>query len=126
MTTILVIDDDEQIHSYLLKVLEEEGYGVRHARNGVEGIRAYQKEPADLVFCDLFMDRKEGLETIRQLLQEFPQAKIIAMSGRSTLFPGDFLYLAGKFGAVATLNKPLEREFLLQTVHDVLNDRGKV
>lgn len=45
------------------------------------------------------MDRMDGLETIRRLLQAFPQAKIIAMSGGSTLLPEDYLkeFLSGYF-----------------------------
>ncbi len=119
-TTILVIDDDEQFQNYLRRVLEEEGYVVRQARNGLAGIRAYEKEPADLVICDIFMDLHDGLETIQQLLQKFPHAKIIAVSGGSTRIPGDYLHHAGKFGAVATLSKPLDLAFLLQTMKDLL------
>jgi len=66
MIDILAIDDDEQILHFLRTTLEPEGYALRIAKNGVEGIRAYQRQPADLVLCDLFMDRKEGLETIRE------------------------------------------------------------
>jgi len=121
MATILVIEDDEQVQRYLRYTLEKEGYVVRLACNGEEGIRTYQQEAADLVFCDLFMDQKEGLETIRELLLQFPHARIIAFSGGSSLVPGDYLGHAATFGAVATLSKPLERELLLQTVKDVLS-----
>jgi DNA-binding NtrC family response regulator len=67
MATILMIDDDENIQSYLLKVLEKD-YSVRPARNGMDGIRAHQQELVELGFCDLFMDRKGELETTRLAL----------------------------------------------------------
>ncbi len=121
MQTILVIDDDEQIRSYLQVFLEREGYGVRQARDGMEGLESYRKQPADLLVCDLFMERTEGLQTIRQLLKEFPRARIIAMSGGSTRAPGDFLSVAKRLGAVAALAKPLERLLLLRTVQGALD-----
>jgi CheY-like chemotaxis protein len=122
MRTILVIDDDEQIHGYLQVLLEKAGYEVRHASNGMEGLQSYRAQPTDLVICDIFMDQKEGLETVRELRQEYPQAKVISMSGGSRKASLDFLLLAKKFGAVATLDKPLDRVLLLQTVQQVLDD----
>jgi len=47
-------------------------------------------------------------------------AKVIAMSGGSKIVPGDYLYHAAVFGASACLQKPLERQSLLQTVRNVL------
>ncbi|HEV3440402.1 MAG TPA: response regulator [Gemmata sp.] len=124
MINILVIDDDEQILHFLRTTLETEGYALRLASNGAEGILVYKRQPADLVLCDLYMDRKEGLETILELHRLFPQAKIIAMSGGSNSVPADFLDHARKFGAIACLWKPFNRNLLLQTIQNVLNDRG--
>ena len=115
-----MIDDDEQIQDFLRALLEDAGYAVIRADNGVHGVREYRQKPTDLVLCDIFMDRQEGVETIRQLHAAFPRAKIIAMSGGSTVVPGDFLYHAEKFGAVATLKKPLEPKSLLQLIQEVL------
>jgi DNA-binding NtrC family response regulator len=120
MATILVIDDDEQLQEYLRTLLEQEGHCVRQARDGEKGVRKYRDGSVDLVLCDIFMDRQEGLATIRQLIGEFPDVKIVAMSGGSNLFRGGFLYEAGQFGAAAALHKPLERELLLDTVKVLL------
>jgi CheY-like chemotaxis protein len=125
MTTILLIDDDEQIQDFLQMVLEQEGYAVLRADNGAMGVRKYRQRPTDLVLCDIFMDQQDGLETIRQLRKEFPQAKIIAMSGGSTRAPGDFLSYAEKFGAVATLQKPLDRKSLLQVIQKLCRRDGE-
>jgi CheY-like chemotaxis protein len=122
MSTILVIDDDAQVQKFLRTVLEQEGYAVRCADNGMRGVRQYRREPANLVLCDIFMERQDGLETIRQLRQEFPQVKIIAISGGSRLVAGDFLEQAKMFGALATLQKPLAAQILLETVRNVLQE----
>ena len=124
MPTVLVIDDDAQIHHFIQTVLEPEGFEVRRADDGEQGVREYRREPTGLVLCDIFMVRQEGLETIRQLRNLDPQAKIIAMSGGGSEVPGDFLPLARKLGALACLPKPLERGLLMQTIQVVMNDRG--
>jgi DNA-binding NtrC family response regulator len=120
MSTILVIDDDKNVRDLLRIMLEGEGYAVVLADNGKSGVRVYLQRPTDLVICDLFMDEQEGLATIRQIREKSPQAKIIAISGGSTLAPGDFLSIASLLGAVAALMKPLDRVSLLQTVRKAL------
>src|SRR5450755_2154425 len=81
MASIMVIDDDIQVRLFIRKLLEDEGYEVREAGNETEGVKAFRQRPADLVFCDIFMPEKEGLQTIRELQDEFGKVKIVAMSG---------------------------------------------
>ena len=121
MTSVLVIDDDAQVRAFVREVLEPEGYEVRQAGNGAEGIEAYRRRPADLILCDLFMPDKEGLETIREFRDGFPRVKVLAMSGGSALLGQvDFLPLALKFGAVAALDKPLTPRALTTAVREAL------
>src|SRR5262245_25789896 len=114
MARILVIDDTEEVRSYLRIVLERAGHNVVEAMDGNRGIQLFKQESADLVFCDLYMPEKEGLSTIRELRQEKPDIKIIAMSGGDPRTQVDFLPLAAKLGAVKTLSKPFGREEILQ------------
>ena len=71
------------VERLLKQVLEDRGDTVTCASNGVEGIKEYRSHPADLIILDILMPEKEGLETILDLRREFPQVKIIAMSGGS-------------------------------------------
>ena len=121
MASIMVIDDDIQIRTFVRKVLEGEGYEVREAGNGAEGVKAFRQRPADLVLCDIFMPEKEGLQTIRELQDEFGKVKIVAMSGGNhQCRQVDFLPLARKCGAVSVLHKPLAPKSLLGAVREVL------
>ena len=120
VASILVIDDDDQLRTFMRTVLEEDGHVVREARNGRVGVMAYQQEEADLVVCDIFMDEKEGLGTILDLRRQFGQVKIIAVSGGSSMFPQDYLQQARAFGALATLDKPLKRATFLGAVNRAL------
>src|SRR5207245_7504489 len=101
---ILVIDDDEDFRRMLFTALERDGYTVEEARNGQEGSRRHRTEPVDLVITDILMPEQEGLETIQALRREFPEIKIIAISGGVGQL--NFLPLARKFGALRTLQKP--------------------
>ena len=121
MASIMVIDDDIQIRTFVREFLEGEGYEVREAGNGAEGAKAFRQRPADLVLCDIFMPEKEGLQTIRELQAEFGKVKIVAMSGGNhQCGEVDFLPMARKCGAVSVLHKPLAPKTLLETVRDVL------
>jgi len=120
MASILVIDDDEQILRTLHQVLEIEGHEVVDASNGKEGIRLFKENGADLIITDIVMPEKEGLETITELRRDFPDVKIIAISGGGRVDPESYLKLAKGFGALRTLTKPFEREELLEAVRELL------
>ena len=114
MVRILVIDDDDEFRSMLCTALAQAGYMVEEARNGQEGSQRQRMEPVDLVITDILMPEQEGLETIQALRQEFPEIKIIAISGG--VGPLNFLPLARTFGALQTLQKP----FTLQQLYEVM------
>ena len=120
MERILIIDDEQQIRSMLRLMLEREGYEVVEAPDGIEGISAYRQKPADLIITDLIMPNKDGIGMIIELQKEFPDVKIIAMSGGGLNKPDGYLKGAKKLGAACTLTKPIDREKLLRAVKNVI------
>ncbi|MEM7583605.1 MAG: response regulator [Acidobacteriota bacterium] len=132
MPRILVIDDDENVQDILSRVLTKRGYEVLIANNGAEGIhrfrqQASQEQPADLVVTDLLMPEKEGLETILELRREFPDVKIIVISGGGGFGePGNMLHAARKLGASYSFQKPIPREDFLAAVQTLVGpaDQG--
>ena len=120
MAHILVIDDELQIRLMLRKLLEPEGYTITEAPDGIEGIKRYHENPADLIITDLIMPDKEGLETIMELKKENPAVKIIAMSGGGKNKPEGYLHLAKQFGAMETLEKPIRKEELLKAIKNLV------
>ncbi len=120
MARILVVDDDEQVRTTLRQTLEREGYDVVDAHDGNAGMKRFWKEGADLVITDIIMAEKEGLETIMVLSRDFPEVKIIAISGGGRVGPDEYLSMAKKFGAHLTLTKPFDREALLSAVRELL------
>ena len=120
MARILIIDDEPQIRSMLKLMLERDGYEVVEASDGVAGIKVYRQNPADLIITDLIMPNKDGIGMIIDLKKEFPQVKIIAMSGGGLNKPDGYLKGAKKLGAAYTLTKPIKREEMLRVVRDIL------
>jgi YesN/AraC family two-component response regulator len=122
MARILIIDDEPQIRSMLKLMLEREGYEVVEAPDGVEGIKIYRQNPADLIITDLIMPNKDGIGMIIDLKKEFPDVNIIAMSGGGLNKPEGYLKGAKKLGAACTLTKPIDREEMLRAVKDILKE----
>jgi CheY-like chemotaxis protein len=120
MARVLVIDDHALTRSAIRAILKQAGHEVRLAADGVEGLRALGEEPADVVVCDVFMPRKEGLETIRELRRLPRPPKIVAISGGSDAVVGDFLPFARSLGADRALPKPFEPEALRAAVDELL------
>ncbi len=120
MATILVIDDDPQVCDVLQQVLVQEGHHVYSAFNGVEGIIQYRAHRPDLVFVDILMPEKEGLETILDLRREFPNVVTIAMSGGSERAKINLLDMARRLGAQHTLIKPFSLDTVRELVHAAL------
>jgi CheY-like chemotaxis protein len=121
MKRILVIDDDRDVRMCMLNILEEAGYSMFEADNGNTGIAIVRNNPLDLVIVDLFMPVKEGIETVIELRKEFPDLKILAISGGIPGYgPDNFLHIAQKLGADSRLSKPFTMQHLLSVVGNLL------
>jgi len=118
MARILIIDDDPDTRDLLKITLEAAGYEVRLASDGSEGVRNYRSNKADLVIMDLYMPVQEGLETIKQLRMEFPDVRVVAVSGKPT--GAAMLSVAQRLGAIGVLQKPFLQEELLHLVEQSL------
>ena len=104
----------------LRQTLEREGYDVVVASNGRVGIKIYREDPADLIITDMVMPEKEGIETIMELKKDFPDVKIIAISGGGRSKPESHLNLAKQLGAKRVFPKPIDREELLNAIRELL------
>lgn len=118
MASILIIDDDAQVRTLLRYVLEADGHQTCEAENGHIGLLRYRQAPTDIVITDILMPEQDGMETTLTLTQEFPHAKVIAMTGGT----GDqnFLNVARLFGARQVLPKPFTVDDIRRAVRHTM------
>jgi len=102
----------------LSECLSRAGYETVLAADGDEGIRSYRETPADLVITDILMPRKDGVEAIRELKNEFSDSRIIAITGVRGRFSR--LPAAEVLGAVRTFTKPFNLDEMVQAVGEIL------
>jgi CheY-like chemotaxis protein len=114
MATILVIDDQQPIRALLRDALEGDGHEVLEASTGLLGLERYRERAADLIITDMFMPEMNGLEMMLELNRNFPNVKIIAMSGGPEREGG--LHAAKLLGARQTFQKPFDMSALLDAV----------
>ena len=116
---ILIVDDEPQMGMLLEMMLAREGYKVKSAQDGLNGLRlAYSFEP-DLVLLDIMMPHMDGL-TVLARLREFCQAPVIfltAVGGVDSTIEGLDL------GAADYITKPFARSELLARIRSVLRRR---
>jgi DNA-binding NtrC family response regulator len=113
--TILIVDDEEIIRDFLSEVLED--YAVTLACDGDEAIEHLKQRPYDLVITDLRMPRIPGEEVVRFARQTYPDAKVVVISGYSSL---STVSQSVHNGACAFLSKPFSIKELLQTVANAM------
>lgn len=83
MSTVLVVEDDEQLRDLFSDVLAEHGYAVRTADNGVSALDTLSKNGADVIVCDVMMPRMDGFTMIGLLRQMGDTTPILVITARS-------------------------------------------
>lgn len=96
--TILVVDDECGVREVTSLLLEEEGYRVMQARDGVEALAAIAAQQIDLVLSDISMPRLDGLTLARRLRRTAADLPVVLMSAHPA---------AADLAGVAVLPKPI-------------------
>ncbi len=123
VATILVIDDDGALRGVMRKVLERAGHSVVEAEDGSVGLPLIETTQPDIVVTDLLMPEKEGIETIMELRERFPDLAIVAVSGAGGGEDARPLADARMLGASATFPKPFLLEDFLSTIERIIPPR---
>jgi CheY-like chemotaxis protein len=130
MAKIVIIDDEEDIRDVLGEVLTRAGHQVKAASNSSDGLEMLRNDGADLVITDIIMPGKDGIESAYDIRMEFPNTRIIVISGGGNVKPMDYepsalkteayLASASAAGADMTLSKPFDRKELLDAVNELV------
>jgi two-component system nitrogen regulation response regulator NtrX len=118
--SVLIIDDEASIRSSLEGALKDEGYRIRTAPSGKDGLEALRQELADVVILDIWMPGMDGLECLKLIKSEWPDQSVIMMSGHGTI---DTAVKATKLGAFDFVEKPPSLEKLLVLLQNAASVR---
>jgi two-component system nitrogen regulation response regulator NtrX len=114
MKKVLIVDDEENIGRSLRLILEREGYAVRTCHSVAEA-KAFGR--MDLYLLDIRLPDGSGLDLLRQLKAQDPQAAVVMISGHGTIAEA---VEATRAGAFDFLEKPLARDKVLLSLRNAL------
>jgi CheY-like chemotaxis protein len=119
-TSVLIVDDNADMRSFVKIVLERAGFEAQGAADGERALDLQCAHPVDVLITDIFMPERDGIELIHQFKSAFPQVKIIAMSGGGRISKTDYLSFAADIGADRVLRKPFAAYTLLRMLQDLV------
>jgi two-component system, chemotaxis family, chemotaxis protein CheY len=119
MSRILAVDDSASMRQMVAYTLQQAGFEVAEAADGVEGLALAQKERFNLVLCDVNMPNMDGLTMVRALRQ-VPDYKFTPMLMLTTESGPEKKAEGKAAGATGWLVKPFNPEQLIATVNKVL------
>ena len=117
MSTILIIDDDDQLRTSFRKLLSEEGYTAKGAASGEAGLEIVYGQSPDLVIVDVRLPGMNGLETFEAIHAHDPKLPVIIMTAFGTT---ETAIQATKMGAFDYILKPFEIPDMLAVIAQAL------
>jgi two-component system nitrogen regulation response regulator NtrX len=114
--TILIVDDEKSICQSLGSILADEGYEVLTAESGEDALKIVREELPCLVLLDIWLPGIDGIEVLKIIKSDYPQAHVIIMSGHGTI---ETAVKATKLGAFDFIEKPLSLEKVILVVNHV-------
>ena len=123
--TILLVEDDEVVRNLVSEVLDNEGYRLLEAANGVAALSicAQYEERIHLLLTDVIMPEMSGRDLADRLVPQHPEMKVLFMSG----YTDDVIADHGVLDAgTAFIQKPFAPDVLARKVRDVLDGRGQL
>ena len=125
MNKVLIIEDEKILRQNLRDILDLEGYEVKVAPNGMDGIELYNIEQPDLVLCDIKMPKMDGFDVLKAI-RDLPGGLTTAFIFLSAKVEHDDIRSGMNLGADDYLLKPVNRKDLLSAIETRLKQRSKV
>lgn len=115
---VLLVDDEKQFREILAKRLVQRGINILDVSAGEEALRVLEKNMVDVIVMDVKMPGINGIETLRQVKERYPDVEVIMLTGHASTRDGvDGI----KSGAFDYLTKPIEFEQLLRKIRQAYN-----
>jgi two-component system, NtrC family, nitrogen regulation response regulator NtrX len=117
MKTVLVVDDEAGIRETIGDILEDEGYHVLTAADGIVASALLDREIVDCMLLDVWLPGKGGLEILEEVRSGYPAVPVVIISGHGSI---DMAVKAVKQGAFDFLEKPLSLERVTTVVRNAI------
>lgn len=115
---LMVVDDSRVAYAEMKRMLEGTDIEIVHfCRTGEEAVSAYEQVKPDLITMDIVMPGIDGLEASREILERWPEARIVMVS---SLAYDDTIDMAATIGAKGFVFKPFEHDALIRNIHAAL------
>jgi two-component system, NtrC family, response regulator AtoC len=118
---VLIADDEVLIRQSLRTTLAREGFDVTVAASGNEAWLRFQEDRPDVVLLDLVLGDADGIELLRRMRQEAPDAKVILISAHGSI---ESAVTAMKLGGYDFIKKPFELEEIVAAVRNAARTRS--
>lgn len=109
---ILICDDEEGIRESLKLILEND-YDLIFSQNGDEAVQNMRTNRIDITILDIKMPKKDGLETLKELMRISPSSKVVIATGYKSV---DIAREAMNIGAIDYIVKPFDRDKIKKIV----------
>ncbi len=119
--TILVVDDAAFMRMMIRDILSKEGYVIHEAVNGRDAVEKYEEVLPDLVTMDITMPEMSGLDALREIRTQNPQARVLMVSAMGQQ---KMIVEALESGAMDFLVKPFQPTKVLETVKKCLQTQA--
>jgi len=118
---VLIVDDEPGILTTVSDILSDEGYRTVTTSSGREALEIYRRDRPDVVFLDIWLADRDGLETLQALKELDPEAAVVMISGHGT---ASTAAKSIKMGAHDYLEKPLSYDQTVAAVHAALEAKA--
>jgi len=115
MKTVLIVDDSAFMRRIIRNIVTKNGYDVvGEAANGQSGVEKFRKLRPDIITMDMVMDEMNGLDALKHIIEEFPDANVIMVSSMSQdVIVRDAIVL----GAKNFIHKPFDEEQVMEAIN---------
>lgn len=114
---VLLVEDDKNMASFIIKGLKQEGFAVDHATNGEDGLHLFVHEPYDAAIVDIMLPKLDGLVMIDEMRRNKVNTPVIILSAKRSV---DDRVKGLQAGGDDYLTKPFAFSELLARIHALI------